>query len=311
MKNQSLRFKIFVSCTVAAAITLAILSAAERAAKIKLGGRQISPDYVRFMSYGYEFDTVSTKKNYLITVTDGGKPARIHIFTVDCDKKTLDILELPPDSYIFADGFIGTLSEAFETSVYRQLVSAAFCLRIDGEANFDAKTFGDCAELLKAETESKNKKREVKSVYGERISKKGGSYSSGDEDCVLEYRRLLALMLEKICEKGAVESFSLLLNLIVNRVDTNMTIEDIAEAADGAVGIKPENIFIRLACGRPADFSGKRIWALDPEKTAELLNQHFRVKDSEYPAESLGLPDISAGKIFYKNLPERAADIID
>lgn len=320
MKKAGFAFTLFTACMVSAAVTIAILSYAAKTARLRVASQYTSPDYVRFISEGYAFDTVSTKRNVLLTVTDGELPVRIHIFTIDEDKNTLDILELPPDSYVIADGFSGTLRDAFKTTVYSEIISHVLCLRIDGSASFDAKTLGDGAQLLGVTmsypdgvSSSKLDRNEISvdSATGEKIALDGYSYSGGDSDAVKMYRSLLAAILNNLCERGSLDSFSVLMNLIVNRVNTNMTIEEIIEIANSAKDIKPKKINIYIAAGSPAKFGEDRVWSLNPESVAELLNEHFRVKGIEYPAESLSIPAVTAGEFPYEDLPVRVQDIIN
>ena len=265
-----------------------------------------SPDYIRYLSQGYAFDTVSNKKNILLTVTDSDAPVRIHLFTIDEDKNTLDILDLPPDSFVIADGFSGTLQEAFSTPVYREIISMMLYLKIDGTASFDAKTFGDGAQMLGVKI---GKGVDVTSELGERIALDGFSYSAEDIDSVRLYRTLLAEILTNLSDRGSLDSFTLLMNLIVNRVSTDMTMENIIAVANSANGIKPKKINIRIAKGSPAKYGESRIWSLDAEGVADILNQHFRVKDIEFPADSLSIPKVTAGEFPYSSLPEKVSDI--
>ena len=278
-----------------------------RTARLRVAQQYTSPDYVRYLSQGYELDTVSNKKSYLISVTDSeGLPVRIHIFTIDEDKNTLDILDLPPDSFIIADGFSGTLREAYSTPVYREIITMMLCLRIEGTASFDAKTLGDAAQMLGV---TLGKNIEVTSELGERIALDGFAYSGGDIESIKLYRALLASVLENLSERGPLDSFTVLMNLIANRVSTDMTIENIIAAANSANGIKPKKMSIWIAKGSPARFGDSRIWSLDAEGVAQTLNEHFRVKDIEFPADSLSIPKVVAGEFPYSHLPEKVSDI--
>ena len=307
MKKTGFAFTLFTVCFAAAAVTLAFLNYVGRTARLRVAQQYTSPDYIRYLSQGYELDTVSKKKSILITVTDSENlPVRIHLFTIDEDKNTLDILDLPPDSFVIVDGFSGTLREAFSTPVYREMISMMLCMRIDGSASFDAKTLGDGAQMLGVTI---GNGVEVTSELGERIALDGLAYSAEDVDSVKLYCALLAEILTNLSERGSLDSFTVLMNLIVNRVSTDMTIEDIIAVANSANGIKPKKINIRIAKGSPAKFGDNRIWSLDADGVAETLNQHFRVKDIEFPADSLSIPKVTAGEFPYSSLPEKVSDI--
>lgn len=288
-------------CAAAAMATVFVLSAASRAARLRVAEQYTAPDYVRYISQGYWLDTVSNKKSWLITVTDGKSPVRAHIFTVDRDKKSLDVLEIPPDGYITAGGFSGTVSEAFDTPVYSAAVADAFKIKLSGSVCFDAETFGGIAEALGA--------YDGKSAALTALD--GSCYTDGREKAVKAYRAVLSKILDALGKKGAYESFDLLMNLIANRFDTDMSINEMIDAVGFSMGIKTSKMNIRLAAGYPASFDGSRIWVFDKSAAAEMLDAYFRVKGTSVPASELGLPEIGAGENMYKKLPERVSDILE
>lgn len=318
LNKTGLGFNLIIICLVAAALTIAFLGFVSHTAKERVARQYAPPDYVRYLSQGYTFDAVSNKYNILVTVTDGSLPIRVHLFTIDENRHTLDVLELPPNSKISVDGFSGTLRDAFETPVYKDIVSRMLCLKINGSVSFSAETFGNICELLELKItlpQGVNPARPdrtcfgINSKSGERTALDGFSYSHCDTDAVKMYRRVLAGMLNEIYKKGPVESFSLLMNLMVNRVDTDMTINDMIAAAGKARGIKPAKMRIYIAPGSPADDSEG--WMIYPKATAELLNQSFRVYGSECPASSLGVPDTSEKEFIYADLESEVSVIIE
>lgn len=301
LKKTNYILALMSACALAAVATVGILSFAAQTARVKVSDIEIAPDYVRYLSQGYAFETVSTKKSYLLTVTDGELPVRAHIFTIDETKHTLDVLDLPPDTFAIADGFSGTLRDAFKTPVYKDIVSMMFCLKIDGAASFSAETLGDCAQLLGVCLSGEAKK----------ITLDGFDYSALDADSVADYHRLLADILTELSDRGALESFTVLMNLIANRVDTSMTVSDIASAVSSAKGIEPKKMNIYIVPGFAAKFGEGRIWVLNSGETAELLNRAFRVKGVEYQKESLSIPEVECDEFPYGGLPVRVSDIKD
>ena len=300
-KGQGLPFAIFTACFISAAATLIFLSSAAHAAKVRVAGQYVAPDYVRYISQGYELDAVSRKKNLLFTITNGGLPVRIHLMTVDADKHTLDVLELPPDSFTVSDIYAGTLRDAYKNSSYREIIARTFCIVIDGSISLDSESFGGLAKLLGASDNYE---------YGKNLSEDYSCYTRGDVKAAGEYRRLFSEILEKIYEKGAAETFIDLMNLIANRADTDMSIEDLIDYLNELCKVKPKKANLRIARGSPAKFGDGVIWCLDPEENAEILNKHFRIKDVIYLPEALGIPKVEAGEYPFNELKERAADII-
>lgn len=294
-------FALFISVLVSAAATVGILSFAANAAKARIAEQYAVPDYVRYISQGYDLDTVSNKKNLLLTVTDGEKPVRVQIVTVDGDKNSLEILELPPESFIIADGFSGTLAEAYSTPVYREIIAMALCLKIDGSASFTASTLSGACQLLGIDEDFPK---------AEKIALDGGCYIRKDKKAVSQYRTIISAAIKKLSDLGPLEGFTTLMNLIANRVETDMSVEEMIEFADFSKDVKLKKSEIIIAPGSPAIFGDRTIWSLDSEALAELLNEKFRVKDIICPAESLGMPAVSAGEFPFEDLPVKLTDIL-
>lgn len=318
LKKHGLAHTLMIVCLVTAAITTAFLGLVSRAARERISRQYIAPDYVRYLSQGYAFDAVSNKINLLITVTDGRLPVRVHIFTLDVNKHTLDVLELPPDGCVAVDGFSGTLIDAFGTSVYKEIVGRALCMKLDGEASFSAKAFGEAAELLElsvslpkeiSETRIGERTLVIDRESGERAALDGLSYSHNDINAVRVYRAILAGILNEICDRGSVKSFSLLMNLIVNRVETDLSISEIIKLANACKGIKPSKINLHIAPGKAANYKGSRVWAFYPKALSELLNKSFRVYGSEYGGDALGIPKVTETEFIYGGLEKTVAKI--
>lgn len=319
LKKHGFSYTLMIICLVTAALMTAFLGLVSRAARERVSRQYTTPDYVRYILQGYAFDAVTNKKSLLISVTDGENLVRAHIFTIDVNKHSLDVLELPPDTLISVDGFFGTLREAHKTEVYRDIIERMLCLKIDGSASFSAKTFGDIAELLElqicipeeiAVPRADKRIVEIDSATGERIARDGFSYSHNDKKAVMVYRTALAGILNEIYKRGSVKSFALLMNLIVNRVDTDMTVSEMIELANCARGIKPSRIRLHIATGSPASYNGERVWALHAEAVAELLNENFRVYGVSYPAEVLEIPKVTESVFLYGDLAKSVTEIL-
>lgn len=305
-KKSAYAFTMFATCFVSAAATLIFLSGAARAAKMRVMNQYVAPDYVRYLSQGYAFDAITEKKNILMTVTDDDTPVHIHIITIDTSKHTIDIFDLPPESYVVADGFTGTLKDAYETSVYRDIVTAVLCLKIDAEISMDANALGGVAGLLHI----KLGRNSISYEDAEKTVLDGSAYIKKDEKPIKEYYKLLGLILTDIAERGTLESFSKLMNLIANKVDGGFAVEEVISFFEEMSLSAPKKMNIRLAPGAPAKYGENIIWCLDADGVANILNQNFRVKDVEYPSSALSIPVIEAGENPYKNLEEKVSEII-
>lgn len=313
---------IALACIFSGASTCIVLSRAAAYGKKLASFKDRTPDYVRYVSMGYAFDTVSSKKNILISVTDEGGLCRSHVFTIDEDRHTLDVLELPPDTLVSCEGFDGTLAEAFETPVYKSIVGRALYMGLDGEISLDCDALSDCTALLGGitiviekpvilnETQFAKGKRTVAGSVAGIIASDGGCYCGSDPERILTYRRLLASLIKKISEKGAVVWVNDLLSVIVNQISTDMTVNEIIDIANNANKISYSAVNIRLLPGQPYSVDGKTVYAADVDKTSEILNDYFRVKNYDAPAEKLALTRFDGVSDSYSDFKTKITDIL-
>ncbi len=112
MKKPPIKILV-ISCLAAAVFTVTVLSVVSAYAKSVVRSRDSTPDYVRYQSAGYDFDTVTSKTSILFCIIDKTDIARCHLFTLDEDKHTLDILDMPPSTLICCDGFEYMINNAY------------------------------------------------------------------------------------------------------------------------------------------------------------------------------------------------------
>ncbi len=297
------------ACAIAGALTFIFLSAVAIAARARQSDRYVEPDYVRYAAQGYSFETVSNKKSILFTVTNESSPVRIHLLTIDKDKHTLDILDIPPTLYTEADGFFGTLKEAFNTGVYKEIVSRTLAIKIDHKLSLSAESLATATELL-GNTEVKISKAlsagklilEKGTVCFDRSKAKDvillpNAYLT--QDGVLAYQAYLASMVLKTGEQGAVSSFGKLLGLILNSVSTDLMLDDIISLANTANKITLNKTNLYLLPGEMTVRNGASVYSIHLDSAAELLNQSFRVKGTLVSKAELCAPELSnSGKSF-------------
>lgn len=235
-----------------------VLSGTAAYAKKLVALRAITPESPSYELQGYSYEPATTKRNILLSVTDEEELCRIHILTFDEDKHTLDISDIPSDTLVSCGGFEGTLAEAYETEVYTEIVSMALNLRIDGSMSVSTETVADSVNLLGGVKLTLDKELKI----GENIISKGertvmgsvakiilsdsDSYTDGDADRIDAYHQLLISFISTLKEKGAVEWVSLTIDLLVNHVETDMTVSEIIELINLLNETNTKNININL-----------------------------------------------------------------
>lgn len=315
------RFAVILvsACAIAGAITYIILSIAAVSARARKDARYTEPDYIRYAAQGYSFDSVSNKTNILLTVTDVSSPVRIHLLTLDEDKLTLDILDVPPPTYTVVDGFSGTLKSAYSTGVYKQIVSKTLALKIDYELSLSAEALSTVTELLggtKASLSRSVKADELSLKKGAAAFDKSVSYdiitlsdAYSSEDRAYLYHAFFSSVIIRFGDLGAIESVSKLTSLLLNSVDTDMTVSDMIEIAGVLSAVKLKKINIYLLPGEMCEHGGEAVYSAHLSETAELLNKSFRVKGGDVGSGGLGAAEIANSGISF-SLPKSVSEYI-
>ena len=305
LHEKKARYALFISCLISAAFTLLVLNLTQIAARRVVSERYFSDDLTRYLAQGYDRESVSNKMSCLVTVTDGEAPVRVHIVCIDTDRHTLDVLDLPPYSYISADGFSGTLIEACSKAPFKELISRALSIKLDISMSFDAYTAGGIASLLRLREDGET----VTYATGETAALDCGAYLAGDADSLSRYHRLLAGVFGEISSRGAAETFFKLMNLYTNRVTCDSDLPDAISFLEELAAVPEEAMTLHIASGAPAKFRDTPVWCLDRKALSKQLNKYFRVKDSDVSEQQLGVPDITAGEYPFEKTDIKFSDI--
>ncbi|MCD7847606.1 MAG: LCP family protein [Oscillospiraceae bacterium] len=257
-RGDKLPLMMAIASIISASATYMVLSGTAAYARKLSALRAVTPESADFTFEAYSYEPATTKRNILLSVTDGEELCRVHVLTFDEDKHTLEILDIPPDTFVSCGGFEGTLAEAYETEVYAEIVSMALSLHLDGSMATSIETVSDSINLLGGVKLTLDKELKI----GDNIISKGertvlgsvariilsdsASYSESDSDRISAYHQLLVSFISTLKEKGAVEWVSLTLNLIVNRVETDMAVSEIIELINLLNETQTENININL-----------------------------------------------------------------
>ncbi len=307
------------ACAISGALTFIFLSVVGLTARTRAENRYTEPDYIRYAAQGYSFDTVSNKTNILITVTHEDVPVRISLVTIDEDKLTLDILDIPPTLYTVADGFSGTLQSAYETAVYKQIVSKSFELKIDHELILSADTFATAIDLLGGTNARVDRALRI----GDTAIKKGDISFKGDSavailldksaynnvDNVYIYHALISSLMGKSNDIGTIEAVSALMGLMLNSVKTDMSASDMIEIANISSKLKLRKMNIHLLPGELCEYNGVAVYSIHSDAAVKLLNDSFRVHGSTIG--SLSIPELSNSGDWYSLIPKQISEYIN
>ncbi len=291
MKKPPIRILI-ISCLGAAIFTVLVLSVVSAYSKSIVNTRENTPDYVRYQAQGYDFDTVTNKRNLLFCIYDEAL-IRCHLICIDEDKNTLDILDMPPSTYVKCDGFTGVLSDAYALDIFPNIISRFLMLDVHSYAYISLEDFMAACRLLEVDA------REETVINSE-------AYLQGDTKEIKVYYSLLSRMFVKLDRLGSVEATAKLIGILVNELETDMTVSDMIELASLASELSPKASRIHLLPGNRAGDKNK--YLPDSEKLSKLLNESFRIKGSVVPPDKLGIAETVGAYIQFEKLPENILD---
>lgn len=294
---SKLKLAVFISCIISGTATYILLSLAANAGRKQALLKGTPPGYARYASMGYAYETVSNKRSVIISVADGGELVRLQLWTFDEDKKTLDILEIPPQTLLSADGFDGTASQAYKSGVYRDIISRTVMYDICGGLEMDKTALSHIAAALGGieiklsepveiggNTLAKGKRIVAGSVAG-MIASDAGAYTSGSRERAGLFIQITASIIRSMNDMGAVEWFTALMDIITNEIRSDMNIAQLLELVNLSNRIRTDDVNIMLL---PGQTSRNGLYLAETDKTAMLLNERFRVKGSAFEADKLG-----------------------
>ena len=291
---------LFVAVSISAISTYLILSGVSALAKNRVSKVHV-PAKERFEALGYTDDTVTQKKNYLFSVIDNGKLCKTVILGLDLSKHSLNILEIPPQTQIIAGGFTGSVYEAFETEVYKEIISKSFCLKISGSVTAEVNAFSGAVSLVggveldfKSATQIKEHKftKGKRTIVGEIasiIASDDTAYISGDEIRYYLFKSLLSSFASKLSNIDALEATSLMLGIIVNEVETDFKVGELIELVSLFSKVKKGSLGFYILPGSAINGG----YYVDQEELLSLLNENFIAKDFELEINDLNFPIIT------------------
>ncbi len=314
-----LKLAVFVSCIISGTATYILLSLAANAGRKQALLKNVPSDYARYASMGYAYETVSNKTNIIISVTDGEELARLQLWTFDEDKKTLDILEIPPKTLLCADNFEGTASQAHESGVYRDIISRALMLDISGSFEMNTEALSHIASSLGGieiklsksveigeNTLAKGKRTAAGSVAGI-IASDREAYSDGNRERAELFIHVTASIIRSMNDRGAVEWFTALMDIITNEIKGDMSITKLMELVNLSNKIKIDDVNIMLL---PGQSSKNGFYLAEADETAKLLNESFRVKGIAFEADKLGFTIADGVKAEYPSEKTKIKEIL-
>ena len=291
---------LIIAVSISAISTYLILSVVS-----VIANNRVSKVYVtakeRFKALGYTEETVTKKENYLFSVTDNDKLCRVIILGLDLSKHNLSILEIPPQTQITADGFSGSVAQAFETSVYKEIMQKAFCLKIRGSAVADASAFSGTVSLVggielnfKSAVEIKGYKfskgkRTVVGDIASIVASDDEAYVSGDKTRLYLFQNLISSFSSKLSEMDALKATSLLLGIIANEVETDFKISQLIELINHFSEVEKGSISLYILPGNAVNGE----YFVDVNELLKVLNTNFIAKDFELEIDDLKFPIIT------------------
>lgn len=263
------------------------------------------------------------KLNFLLCGLDESETLTdiIMVVSVDAEKNTADILQIPRDTYVEGLGLTGKINGAYSkgdkslSPVNRliKVINEQYQLRIDHYGTITIDSFRDVIDAIggvpidmpyqigNEELGIIPKGYQVlDGAHAEWLVRHRHSYYDQDIGRIKVQRLFLASALQQVRRIGMKEATKLV-PALYGKVTTDLSINEIIGFSGLAFGIPMEEIHIYMVPGEGVNYKGQSVWSMHRYETADLLNAYFRPGNAPVPAEKLPIKELAHTGSFYEN----------
>jgi LCP family protein required for cell wall assembly len=216
----------------------------------------------------------------------------------DIDNSTLDILQVPRDTYVESEHKykkINTLYSYGEEEELRKGIARTFGIEIDRYMTVDIKGFHDIVDLIggveiyvdhnmkysdPTQDLKINLKKGLQVLNGEQSEqyvryRKG--YADGDLGRINAQKKFLTAFLKQALKFSNVTKIPGMIKIGIESMKTDMTLDELGYFTIAALKLKSENISLFTAPGEPyfSKKDGASYFTLYKKETLEMINAHF------------------------------------
>lgn len=232
----------------------------------------------------------------------------IMVATVDVEKKSVSVLQIPRDTYVGNETSTGKINAIYKQSSsswdyaglrgLTQMIHEMFQLNIDHYVTVQMDGFKELVDLIggvtmdvpvdmelngtvvKAGTQTLNGEQAIAVVRTRNV------YANADLGRMNTQKLFLQALIEKCLDLDLVTMTRMIPTVMAN-ITTDLTAGDMLGYINVAKGMSTENIVFNTVPGYGDMVSGQSVYVVDAQETADLLNEQFRPYTEDVPASEL------------------------
>lgn len=279
-------------------------------------GNNFDPTKESGFDAGY---TTPDKKqiNFLIAGVKEDLTDVLMVACVDVEKNSVEILQIPRDTYVSNDSKSGKINEAYKSYGDEDLKPIArtqkaiydqFKLTIDYYLVFNLSSFRNTVDAMGGipitlsepliYTDTQKLPAGYQVLDGEKaewfVRERYNRSKLGDIGRISAQRLFLAATVQRVKNLGISEIVTDVIPTVLKDKDnfsSDMTVGEMTNFAKMFIGIKTENIRIHMLPGQEVTPNGNSLYGLHANETAKLLNDYFRPYTSKVNVDKLGIID--------------------
>lgn len=255
----------------------------------------------------------------------------IMVVSIDTEKNTANVLQIPRDTYVEGLGLTGKINGAYSrgdktlTPINRliKVINEQYQLKIDHYGTVTINSFRDVIDAIggvpidmpyqigNEELGIIPKGYQVlDGAHSEWLVRHRYTYYDQDIGRIKIQRLFLASALQQVRKIGIKEATKLV-PALYGEFTTDLTINEILDYSGLAFNIPMEEIHIYMVPGEGVNYKGQSVWSMHYYETADLLNAYFRPENAPVPAEKLPIKELAHTGSFYENTEDDFGSLVD
>ena len=274
--------------------------------------------------------------NFLIVGVDVSESLSdvILVASVDVKKKSIEVLQIPRDSYV-AQTSTGKINSiySFKGKDYKDLkpiertkkiIYEQFQIPIDYYAVFTLDSFKKTVDAMGGIPISLPNSLDIENgtilpagpqvLNGDKAEmfvRHRHSYLEADIGRVKAQRIFLAAAVEQMKKQGLAKITTNIIPQIAGSITSNMAVKDMANFAKLFASIDMANIRIHMIPGQATTINSQSVYAIHADETAKLLNEYFRPYSDDVGVEKLKINRVIHTGDWYENTDDTFNELID
>lgn len=257
------------------------------------------------------------------------------VASFDVDKNSVNILQIPRDSYVSDDTSTGKMNSIYSNKygdfeelkpVERtiKVIYEQFQIPIDYYAVITLESFRNTVDAIGGIPINLPERIFIsyniilpageQILDGEKAEyfvRHRHSYTEGDIGRVKAQRLFLASALQKVKDLGIKKVTTSVIPEVYDQISSNMSIGDMVNFSKMFLNIDMGNINIFMVPGEGTTYNVQSVWAIHADETAQLLNDYFRPYSDEVSADDLQILRIAHSGDWYENTDDNFNDLIN